>query len=216
MGLSGGIDSSLVAALCKKGLGDNVLGAIMPCESASRDEGDALKFAERLGMKTVTVRLDAVYSTLLQVLGKDSKLARANLKPRLRMAALYFLANTRAYLVAGTGNKSEIMTGYFTKYGDGGVDFLPLGSLYKTEVRELARELDLPEDIIDKPPSAGLWDGQTDERELGISYEELDRSLLAVETGNMEDVNSETVRKVEALVAGSAHKRSSLPVFEVA
>src|SRR5690606_5628013 len=104
-------------------------------------------------------------------------MAVANLKPRLRMTTVYYVANTRNYLVAGTGNRSELTIGYFTKYGDGGVDLLPIGRLLKAEVRELARELGIPERIITKAPSAGLWAGQTDEGEMGFTYAELERYL---------------------------------------
>jgi NAD+ synthase len=117
------------------------------------------------------------------------------------MLTLYYLANRLSYLVVGTGNRSEISVGYFTKYGDGAVDILPLGNLVKRRVRELAIHLGMPKEIIKKPPSAGLWVGQTDEGEMGITYEELDRYLLAGEAGD------EVKRKVDAMIAASAHKR---------
>ena len=114
---------------------------------------------------------------------QGNDLAKANLKPRLRMMILYYFANSQDYLVAGTGNKSELCVGYFTKYGDGGVDILPLGGLLKTEVRKLAKELGIPKEIIDRTPSAGLWKDQTDEGEMGMSYEDLDFCLEAIEKG---------------------------------
>lgn len=215
LGLSGGIDSAVTAALCKKALGGNVLGMILPCESSPTDTEDAEKLAATLGIKTTTVSLDNVYKSLLQILPEGSKLAKANLKPRLRMLTLYYFANTNSCLVVGTGNKSETMVGYSTKYGDSGADLLPLGALYKTEVYQLACELDLPEEIMNKPPSAGLWKGQTDEGELGITYDNLDRCLTALETGKTEDVNPETLARVRTLVAGSAHKRFPPPVCEI-
>jgi len=215
VGLSGGIDSAVVAALCRKALGDNVLCAIMPCESSPRDEEDAVKLAAEFAIRTITICLDSVYQSFPRVFSESSKLARINLKPRLRMLTLYYLANTYSYLVVGTGNKSEIMVGYFTKYGDGGSDILPLGDLYKTEVRELARELDLPGELIDKPPSAGLRKNQTDEEELGITYEKLDHALMAIETGNTEKIDSQILARVQSLIAGSAHKRLLPAIFKV-
>jgi NAD+ synthase len=125
------------------------------------------------------------------------------------MITLYYLANRLRYLVVGTSNKSELSIGYFTKYGDGGADILPLGNLVKSQVRQLAIDLSIPEEIIAKPPSAGLWSGQTDEREMGITYQELDRYLTSGEAG------AEIKKKVDAMVEGSAHKRStpSIPPF---
>jgi NAD+ synthase len=142
-------------------------------------------------------------------------MALANLKPRLRMTALYYLAQSHNYLVAGTGNLSEIMVGYFTKYGDGGVDFEPLGELYKHEVRALARALGLPESIITRPPTAGLWPGQTDEAELGITYDELDAILAALARGYDSGAPEETVARVWRMVEASAHKRATPPTFPV-
>ena len=132
----------------------------------------------------------------------ENRLATANLKPRLRMTTLYAFANELDYRVLGTGNRSELAVGYFTKYGDGGADFLPLGDLVKGEVRDLARYLGVPERIITKPPSAGLWADQTDEAEMGLTYEELDAYLLTSEA-------SPAVKaKVDAMHAASEHKRA--------
>ena len=125
------------------------------------------------------------------------------------MLTLYYIANQLSYMVAGAGNRSELSVGYFTKYGDGGVDILPLGNLVKEEVRELAGFLGVPQPIIDKPPSAGLWEGQTDEEELGLSYEELDRYLL---TG---EVSGEVKERIESMITASAHKRLLPPVPDI-
>nr|MCU0256832.1 NAD(+) synthase [Vicinamibacterales bacterium] len=140
----------------------------------------------------------------------SARLAQANLKPRLRMTTLYYVANRLNYLVAGTGNRTEIAIGYYTKYGDGGVDLLPLGALVKSEVRALARELGVPAPIIEKPPSAGLWIGQTDEGEMGFTYAELEDYLLR----GPDAVAPATVMKIERLVRASEHKRHLPPVFE--
>lgn len=137
-GMSGGLDSSVVACLAKKAAGENALGLILPCHSSRQDQEYVYKLASKRGIKTICISLDSIYDKLLEILPPGSDLARGNLKPRLRMAVLYYFANMLNSLVVGTGNKSEIAIGYFTKYGDGGVDILPLGGLSKTEVRELA------------------------------------------------------------------------------
>ena len=211
VGMSGGIDSSVVAVLSKRAMGDAVLGLIMPCHSNPQDIEHALMVAEQFGIPTEKVDLTPVYDTLVQLLPPGTQIAAANLKPRLRMLTLYYFSNSRNYLVAGTGNKTEIKVGYFTKYGDGGVDLLPIGDLYKTEVRELARFLGIPEVIIAKPPSAGLWEGQTDEGEMGITYPELDRILRELEEGTA-DESASLVQKVKGMMAASEHKRAMPPV----
>ena len=134
----------------------------------------------------------------------------ANVKPRLRMVSLYFVANSLNYLVAGTGNRSELTIGYFTKYGDGGVDLLPIGNLLKHEVRALGQELGVPAAIIDKPPSAGLWSGQTDEEEMGFSYADLERYL----TRGPEAVAPALALRIERLIRATDHKRSLAPTPE--
>jgi NAD+ synthase len=215
VGLSGGIDSSVVAALSKRALGDNVLGLIMPCENKSIDEEHALLVASQLNLKTERIPLDSAYKKLLDTFPSGNKLAVANLKPRLRMLTLYYFANNLNYLVAGTGNKSEIMVGYFTKYGDGGVDILPIGGLLKTEVRELAKELKIPAEILNRVPTAGLWQEQTDEGELGITYEDLDNVLKALESKDTTHLPQELVAKVKGLIEVSEHKRLLPAIFEV-
>lgn len=207
LGLSGGVDSAVVAALCRKALGSRVTGLILPCESVIADEEDALLTAKTFGVQAITVRLDGTFRALLDVLPDASPQVRANLKPRLRMAVLYYWANKLSYMVVGTGNKSEIMAGYFTKYGDGGVDLLPLGSIFKDDVLKLAAELGVPGRIVAKPPSAGLWAGQTDEGEMGISYDDLDRTLRAIEAGGPDGGSPEIFERVAAMHAGSEHKR---------
>ncbi len=216
VGLSGGIDSAVTATLCARALGANALGVIMPCESDPHDEEDALLITTRLGIATLTVRLDESYQALTAGLSGGTRLAAANLKARLRMTILYFMANTLDYLVAGTGNRTELMVGYFTKFGDGGADILPLGGLYKTQVWELGRALNLPEKIIHKTPTAGLWPGQSDEGELGMTYATLDRVLQALAGGRTENLPLESVRRVRMWIDASAHKRQPAPVFEPA
>ncbi len=222
VGLSGGVDSSTTAFLCVKALGkEKVLGVIMPEKGVTREEDieDALKVCDILGIDYKYVEINPMVEVFLNELGEGNKIAVANLKPRIRMIINYYYANNLNYLVAGTGNKSELLTGYYTKYGDGGVDFLPIGDLYKTEVFELAKYLEVPERIVKKKPSAGLWIGQTDEGELGITYAKLDTILKALEKGYKPeeiperfDVSEDEVRKVIELVEKSKHKREMPPI----
>ncbi|ADL08140.1 NAD+ synthase [Thermosediminibacter oceani] len=206
-GLSGGIDSAVVGALCKRAFPENCLGLIMPCYSNSKDEEDAVKVAEKFGIPHKKIVLDGVYDEFLNILDKtDNRVAVANIKPRLRMITLYYYATLNNYLVVGTGNKSELTVGYFTKYGDGGVDLLPLGNLVKKQVRELAVYLGIPRDIIEKPPTGGLWEGQTDEGEMGITYEELDNFIL---TGK---ARPEIAEKIKNMNRKSEHKRNLPPI----
>lgn len=239
LGLSGGIDSAVAAAICRRAFGEHCLGLIMPCESDPQDERDALLVAENISLRTRTIRLDEAYRALVDVLPTDTeldpypvsaeqntptgridsakgqsldqakKLALANMKPRLRMTVLYYVANLHSYLVVGASNLSEMTVGYFTKYGDGGVDLFLLGNFVKSEVRQLARWLQLPQRIIDKTPSGGLWQGQTDEEELGFGYDVLDQYIRH---GQVNDVTA--ARKIEVMKRSSRHKRSMPPIFD--
>lgn len=213
-GLSGGLDSAVVGALCSRALGDRALGIVLPCSSAAGDFEDAMLVARAIGITTETADLTAVYDEFLKVLPSAAREAESNLKPRLRMAALYYFANRNGYLVVGTGNKSELMAGYFTKHGDGGADIMPIAGIYKTELFAVARELGVPERIIEKAPSAGLWEGQTDEGEMGISYPELDMILEAIERGEEPRAPAGTVERVRDMVGASEHKRRLPPRFE--
>jgi NAD+ synthase len=214
VGLSGGVDSACVAGLSARAVGARaVLGVLLPCHSDPIDAQYAHLAAQAFELETVTVNLAPIYDALSAALPPtQERLAQANLKPRLRMTALYHIANARNYLVAGTGNKSELLIGYFTKHGDGGVDIEPLGDLYKRQVYELARELGVPQPIIDRPPTAGLWPGQTDEDEMGLSYDTLERALLALESGDDGGLDRLALDKVRRMVSASAHKRALPPV----
>lgn len=226
VGLSGGIDSAVVVRLCQLARPDATVAVLLPCHSDPRDEEDARLVADAFSLTTVRVDLAPAYDALLAG-ARDAlaplpareahppddiraRLPLANVKPRLRMTTLYFVANTLNLLVAGTGNRSELTIGYFTKYGDGGVDLLPIGHLVKREVRELARELGVPERVIEKPPSAGLWLGQTDEAEMGFTYADLERYL---EDGP-ESVPPAVAMKIERLARASEHKKAPAPVPE--
>jgi NAD+ synthase len=212
VGLSGGIDSACTAVLCQRAMGDHLLGVLMPCHSSPQDAEMASLLADTFGIQAVTVPLESTYDALLGALPTGtSPLAQANIKPRLRMTTLYALAQTHDYLVAGTGNRSELEVGYFTKYGDGGVDVEPLAELYKVQVRQLARDLGIPQPIIDRPPSAGLWEGQTDEEEMGITYDALDAALAAIAVDETGKHDPTLLARVEQMIASSAHKRSVPP-----
>jgi len=208
LGLSGGVDSAVAAALLKKAIGKKkVLGLILPCRSQARDLKDARLFAKKLGIKTRVIDLSEIYDSLLKALPRAGLLTKANLKPRLRMSVLYYFANEYNYLVCGTGNKSELSVGYFTKHGDGATDILPIGDLLKKEVRALAQELHVPQSIIAKPPSAGLWQGQTDEGEMGMSYSELDDILERIAKNRKQALSTAKVKRVKAMSKRSEHKR---------
>ncbi|MBU0633651.1 MAG: NAD(+) synthase [Candidatus Omnitrophica bacterium] len=211
-GLSGGVDSAVVAVLVKKAVGTRHLALILPCHSHKSASVDAMKIIRKLKLNIKTVDLTKLFDYFTKILPKGNKLALANIKPRLRMIALYYFANSLNYLVAGTGNKSELRVGYFTKYGDGGVDILPIGNLLKRDVRKLAKKLGIPQTIIDKSPSADLWPGQTDEGEMGISYDELDSILAGGKTSN---VSKGRIKKIKRMMEKSEHKRSLPEIFKV-
>lgn len=213
-GLSGGLDSAVVAALCSRALPGAAVALIMPCHSGQRDLDDALLVAEAFDLETLTIDLTGVYDSFLRVLPAAGQAVASNLKPRLRMTALYHVARARGHLVVGTGNRSELMVGYFTKYGDGGADIMPIAGLYKTDLFDIARLLGVPESIIEKAPSAGLWEGQTDEGEMGVSYRELDGILKALESGGEPDSSPGLVEKVRLMAASSEHKRNLPPLFD--
>lgn len=213
LGLSGGLDSSVCAALCKAAAGENVLGIIMPCHSIKQDIEDAKLIGDVFNVELLTIDLGAVYDKFMEVLPEGGGEALTNLKPRLRMSTLYYVARDRGLLVVGTGNKSEFMSGYFTKHGDGAADLLPLRGIYKTEVVEMGWKLGVPERIIEKPPSAGLREGQTDEAELGMRYRDLDYVLKSGERGLTPEIDKSVQERVKELVRSSEHKRADIPVF---
>ncbi|ADU95010.1 NAD(+) synthase [Geobacillus sp. G4] len=212
VGISGGIDSAVVAHLIKRAFPDDSLGLIMPCKSNPKDMEDALKVVKSCGIRHLVIDLTEAHRTLfgaveaeLKAIGEWSeeraRLGDANTRARLRMTTLYAVANNYGYLVVGTDNAAEWHTGYFTKYGDGGVDLVPLIHFTKGEVREMGRLLGVPEEIIKKAPSAGLWEGQTDESEMGTTYEMIDKYLKG------EDIPERDRKIIERLHERSHHKR---------
>ena len=180
IGLSGGIDSTLAAFLACEAVGkENVFGIVMPSTTTpTEDKLHGTAIAQLLGINYKEIAIDSILNEFLSVTQlEEDKLSIGNLKARIRMSIIYFYANSKNYLVSGTGNKSEILIGYFTKHGDGACDIEPIGDLYKTDVYQLAKYLEIPQEIIDKPPRAGLWNNQTDEDEIGMTYELLDKIL---------------------------------------
>ncbi|MDY3118600.1 MAG: NAD(+) synthase [Peptoniphilus sp.] len=207
-GLSGGIDSAVVAGLSKRAFGDDALGIIMPIDSNPQDEKDARIVAESLNLKVEKVDLTDTFKALVDASFESNvAMAKANIKPRLRTTTLYYYAQDRNYLVCGCSNASEYYIGYFTKYGDSACDMLPIVNFVKGEVVELARELNLPKEVIEKKPTAGLYAGQTDEDEMGFTYEELDAAVRGANDGPNKEV---IARRHET----SAHKRALPPRFE--
>lgn len=206
-GMSGGLDSSVLAVLAKRSLGRKALGLILPCDSDSKDGEHALMVAKRFSVNVREVDLTNVYNMLSNVLPKGDEISRGNLKARLRMLVLYYFANRNRYLVLGTGNRSERLLGYFTKYGDGGVDLLPLGGLYKTDVIKLAKYLSIPKEITGREPSAGFYPKQTDRGELGLSYEKLDDVLKDIEGKEMLYSGLRDIMKIKGMVRRTEHKR---------
>ncbi len=213
VGLSGGIDSAVVACLIKKAFPDNALGVILPCKSNPKDAEDAKALAEACGIDFFEVDLSDEHEQLMgkitEKIGADAihstKLYDANLRARLRMTTLYGIANAKGFLVAGTDNAAELYTGYFTKYGDGGVDVLPIANLLKSDVFQWAKALGVPNQIIERQPSAGLWEGQTDEEEMGTTYAYIDAFLKG------ESVPEKDRAIIERMHRVSAHKRVMPP-----
>jgi len=212
-GNSGGKDSALVAILCKMaarsphGYPFDLLGVMMPCGSTvnyGADIDHAKALASAFEIENIMVDLTPCRDALTQQLTKSQNItpvALTNINPRLRMTTLYALGQSRGYLVAGTGNKSEYHMGYFTKWGDGAYDFNPIADLLATEVLEFLRFLGAPPELIDKPPSAGLFEGQTDESDMGISYAAIDRYI---QTG---DASPEDVSIISTRHSQTEHKR---------
>jgi NAD+ synthase len=218
IGLSGGLDSAVVTKLCADAIGpEKVLVLIMP-ETATpqKDIQDALSLASDLNVAYRVIDITdtvAAFSSLLSPMELD-KTTLGNIKARCRMILLYTHSNLEKSIVMGTSNKSELLCGYFTKFGDGGADFSPIGDLYKSQIKDLAKAIGIPEDLCEKPPSAGLAEGQTDEKELGISYQDLDRILLGIELRTEPEIISQKtgielseVERIHKLVEKNVHKR---------
>ncbi|MBI4452112.1 NAD+ synthase [Candidatus Woesearchaeota archaeon] len=223
IGLSGGIDSSLSAKLVADAIGkENVHGIIMPVKGLSSDENikDAVDLCGLIGISYSIIYINDFVKDF-EKLEWQSKIARMNTASRIRAVILYHYANTHNALVIGTSNKTEIMLGYFTKYGDGAVDIEVIGSLFKTDELELARFLKIPEKLIQKTPTAELYHGQTDEDELGVTYIVLDKILKLIEKGLSEQdiikkgFDKKIVRNIIEKINLSKHKRRMPEVIKV-
>lgn len=225
IGLSGGVDSSVTAYLAVRALGSNkVKGLIMPDYRTTprSDVEDAWDLAKELGIEAKEVDIAPICDAIIDrhpYKVKDDVLAVGNVRARVRMILLYYVANAMNMLVCGASDKSEIMIGYFTKYGDGGVDMMPIGDLYKTDVRRLAKHVGIPDRIYLKPSSPRLWPSQTAEEELGMSYDVIDSVLFLIyergyrpeEVASKISVSLETVNAVMRRVESSRHKRAMPP-----
>ncbi len=225
LGLSGGLDSALCARVARDGLGPaRVTGLQLPDRAQSAAiTAETAEFAQALGIESRTIAIEPAETSFRALLPDTTdRVSWGNVKARIRMILLYAWAREHRRLVLGTGNKSEILLGYFTKWGDGGVDLLPIGDLYKTQIRELAELRGIPETIRGRPPTAGLWEGQTDESELGLPYTELDQILYGVEQlRTPEEIVRLTgfaraqVEGVIATVERTRHKRRLPPIPKV-
>lgn len=216
LGLSGGVDSAVCALLCSDALGKkNVQCVFLPDEATpALDRKHVKLFINTFHVKSTEIEISSFVSLFHEALTQKKRLTLANIKPRVRMILLYEYANETNSLVCGTSNKSEILVGYFTKYGDGGVDFQPLGDLYKTQIYQLAKYLKIPAPIIRKPPTAGLWTGQTDEKELRMSYQTLDEILYGLEQKidiseiqKTSNASREQIERIKMMRVKSQHKR---------
>lgn len=212
-GNSGGKDSALVGILCKAAC-ENTVGIILPCASKrnyDRDTADANEVAQKYNIETRSVDLTPVKEAEIEAIKKATTLndaANLNMAPRIRMMTLYAIAASESRLVAGTGNRSELYVGYFTKWGDGSCDFNPIADLTVTEIYEFLRYLEAPKAVINKTPSAALFDGQTDETEMGISYAELDSFLFG------KDIAKDKKEIIEKLHKSSEHKRKGVLTYK--
>ena len=223
----GGVDSSLVTTLCARALENSrVLGILLPTDfTPKQGVADAKALAKWLKIRTELINIQSIYDTFSKILGfgseKKSKISAANVIARIRMAILYYYANVHHLLVAGTGDRSEDLIGYFTKYGDGGVDFLPICHLYKTQVREFARYLGIPENMVYKPSSPQLYPGHKATDEIPLDYEELDPILVGLFDLKLspEEVSSATgksttiIMDVRRRFMESNHKRAYPPML---
>lgn len=214
VGLSGGVDSALVVKLGVMAVGkENVTALILPNDGLTDPQNvkDAENWAKELGISYQTISINPFLGAYRELPWETSEIASLNVQARARATILYHFANTHNALVLGTGNKTEETLGYFTKYGDGAVDVLPIASLYKTEVWEAAKFLGLPKEIIEKTPSAELKAGQTDEGEIGLSYAEMDAILQKFEKG--EKPKTKIERELWGRVQANRHKSQMPPVL---
>jgi len=232
VGVSGGVDSAVTLLLAERAFPGNVLGLIMPCGNQREDESLARELCDEHGIPWQLLDLEKAYLPLASMAGSEvtradlkevknrrEKMALANIKARLRMTLLYAYAQKMNYLVLGTGNRTELEIGYFTKYGDGGADLLPISHLFKREVIQLGRTLGVAEKILGRVPSGGLWHGQTDEGEIGLTYDELEYGIRMVysmplpDNFPVPDNGDEVEARVAVMIQKASHKRVPPPIF---
>jgi NAD+ synthase len=219
VGVSGGIDSASVATLAKKALGKNIVYVSLPSAEQDVFESNVAALAKKLKVSIFRKPIEGTFNAMTKGLPEGDRKSYGNVHSRIRMSILYYFANVRNYLVLGTTNRSEMELGYFTKFGDGGVDIEPIAGLYKTELEQMAERIGVPRIILDAAPTAGLWPGQTDEGEIGLSYFFLDTIFKLRDQGfgrqeisRLTDIPQGTIEKIEARRRANLHKLS-LPPF---
>lgn len=218
--ISGGLDSAVAAGLGARARPGRTYGAILPCNTTQSEADRAEAVIRRFGLRRIHHPLEAPFESFCAGLPEASCMARANLKARLRMAAVYFYGNHHNLLVVGTGNKSEDDIGYMTKYGDGGVDICPMSKLYKSEVSQIASHLGVPQEVIEATPTAGLWPGQTDEEELGITYAKIELILRKLDGEDVDErvaeagITQDDIERIAARKRMHRHKVCYPPIFE--
>ncbi len=210
--ISGGIDSAVVAALAKKAFPNNTIGMFLDIDNSEVSKSNFVSTADALGIEKITLNLSKPFDLLMAETfkGEDSvnkDLIGANIKARLRMTEIYAQAQKNNYLVLETTNLSEAILGYYTKWGDGAGDIAPISDLYKREVYELAKELGIPQQVIDTLPTADLWEGQTDEGEMGFTYDDFEKWHKG------EDVPEDISNKIETMVKNNQHKMDGIYQF---
>lgn len=222
IGISGGIDSAVVAVIAKKALGEKIFFLSLPFSKKNPFKKNISALKKSLKAEAVEIPIEDIFNAMAKRLSKGSDLARGNLQSRIRMAILYHYAGSNNYLVLGTTNRSEMEIGYFTKYGDGGADIEPIADIYKTDLYPIAKRIGVPQEILEAIPTAGLWAGQTDEKELGLSYYQLDTMLKLLGQGfEREEISSLTglskrsIEKTEKRRSASAHKLSLPPICDM-
>jgi len=222
LGVSGGIDSAVMAAILKRALGKKAAFVWMPFVRRCPFGDNVAKLEKAFSIKVEKVYLDKAVQTFAKTLPRGNNLVYGNLKPRLRMAALYYFANLKKGMVVGTTNRTELEIGYFTKYGDGGVDIEPIADLYKEEIYEMAERLKVPSEVMETAPTAALWPGQTDEKELGLDYFQLDTALKLMAQGMMPEkvcelanIDAKKMEKILERKKKNAHKLSMPPILKL-
>jgi len=222
LGVSGGIDSAVMAAILSCAMGKKAIFVWMPFVRACPFGGNVAKLEAAFKFKAQKIFLDKVLQTFGKALPRGNNLVYGNLKPRLRMATLYYFANLKKAMVVGTTNRTELEIGYFTKYGDGGVDIEPIADLFKSEIYAMAERLKIPSDIMEVAPTAALWPGQTDEKELGLDYFQLDTALKLMAQGiipekvcELANIDDKKMAKILARKEKNAHKLSMPPILKI-